>query len=70
VLWYYVIPCSETKWNILFDGQSRRPYPYDSADEAIKAACRAAEIMRRKQQTPTGVRLKAGDDWREAVRFG
>lgn len=68
MLWYYVLPCAEAKWNVLFDGQER-PRSYNSAEEAIKAACRAAEIMRRKKQTPTGVRLRAGDDWREAVRF-
>lgn len=69
MLWYYVTPFAEGRWNIFFDGQ-HRPYSYDSAEAALKAACREAEAMRRRQQTATGVRVNLGGNWREAVKFG
>ena len=68
--WYYVVPGIDgAAWRVMFEGQSQ-VYPYDSRSEAIKAACRAADAMHRKLHTPAGVRVRVGDDWREAVRFG
>ena len=69
MLWYYVTPLVEGRWNIFFDGQHRSD-TYDSADEALKAACKAAEATRKRQQTSTGVRVNLGGSWHEAVKFG
>ncbi|GAB3351957.1 hypothetical protein GCM10027430_16530 [Lysobacter tyrosinilyticus] len=69
MLWYYVTPFAEGRWNIFFDGQNR-PYSYDSANEALKAACKAAEVTRKQRQMATGVRVKLGGDWHDAVKFG
>jgi hypothetical protein len=68
MFWYYVAPFAEAKWSILFEGQPHR-YTYDSADEALKVACRAAEVTRNHEHMATGVRVKMGDSWRDAVTF-
>ena len=68
--WYYVAPqVGGDAWAVLFEGQPRT-YGYDVQDEALKAACRAAEAMHRRHQTAAGVRVRVGEDWREAVKFG
>lgn len=69
MFWYYVSPFANEKWNVLFENQAR-PLVYDSADDALKAACKAAEDNFNKHETPSGVRLKNGEHWREAVTFG
>ena len=37
---YYVAPLTRDKWNILFEDQ-RRPFIYDSEEDALKAARKA-----------------------------
>ena len=68
--WYYVAPqAGGDAWAVLFEGQPRS-YGYEAQDEALKAACRAAEAMYRRHQTAAGVRVRVGEDWMEAVKFG
>jgi hypothetical protein len=64
MLWYYVAPFVEGKWNILFEDQPR-PYIYDSEEEALAAAHKAAKAHSSKNGAASGVRVKAGDRWRE-----
>jgi len=64
VLWYYVAPFVDGKWNILFEDQPR-PYIYDSEEEALKAAHKAARKHHDKNAAATGVRVKDGERWRE-----
>ena len=68
--WYYVAPqAGSDAWAVLFDGQPRS-YDYESQQEALKAACRAAEAMHRRHDAAAGVRVRIGEDWLEAVKFG
>jgi hypothetical protein len=68
--WYYVAPqAGSDAWAVLFEGQPRS-YGYEAQDEALKAACRAAEAMFRRHHTAAGVRVRVGEDWMEAVKFG
>jgi hypothetical protein len=69
MFWYSVAPCAEKKWSILFENQSQS-LVYDSASDALKAACKAAEDNFSRNESPTGVRLKHGEHWRRAVTFG
>jgi hypothetical protein len=64
MLWYYVAPFVDGKWNILFEDQPR-PYIYDSEDEALKAAHKAAKAHAGKDESGAGVRVKDGEKWRE-----
>lgn len=68
--WYYVAPqAGSDAWAVLFEGQPRS-YDYESQQEALKAACRAAEAMHRRHDAAAGVRVRIGDDWLDAVKFG
>ena len=69
MFWYYVAPYTAQKWNILFEDQPR-PYIYDSEDEALAAARKAAKSNYEKREVPSGVRVKRGDRWREGELFG
>ena len=69
MFWYYVAPVADRKWNIRFENQAR-PLIYESAGDALKAACKAAEESFNKHETPCGVRFKEGERWRSAVTFG
>ena len=68
--WYYVAPqAGSHAWAVMFEGQPRS-YGYEALEEALKAACRAAEAMYRRHHTAAGVRVRVGEDWMEAVKFG
>ena len=47
-----------------------RPYIYDSEEEALKAAHKAAKGNYEKQGEPSGVRVKEGDRWRDEASYG
>jgi hypothetical protein len=64
MLWYYVAPFVDGKWNILFEDQPR-PYIYDSEEEALKAAHKAAKAHAGKDSGGAGVRVKDGERWRQ-----
>lgn len=68
--WYYVAPQADgDAWAVMFDGQPRA-YGYETQAAALKAACRAAEVLYRKHHAAAGVRVRLGDEWMEAVKFG
>ena len=68
--WYYVAPqLGGDAWGVSFEGKLQAS-PYHSRADALKAACFAAHAMHRKDHAAAGVRVRVGDDWREAVRFG
>ena len=69
MFWYYVAPVDDRKWNLRFENQAQ-PQIYDSAGDALKAACKAAEDNFIRYETPSGVLLKDGAQWRPAVTFG
>jgi hypothetical protein len=66
---YYVAPLTQDKWNILFEDQ-RRPFIYDSEEDALKAARKAAERTFEKQGRPSGVLVKEGTRWRDGGAYG
>jgi hypothetical protein len=69
-LWFYVAPDAEdAAWAVMFDGPSQ-PFGYESQEDALTAACLAAEVMHRRHGTAAGVRLRAGSGWLDAVKFG
>jgi hypothetical protein len=68
MFWYYVAPYAAGKWNVLFENQPR-PYIYDSEDEALKAAHRAAKGNFEKKGAPSGVRVKEGEQWRDEATY-
>jgi len=68
--WYYVAPHADgNAWAVMFERQPRA-YGYETQADALKAACRAAEVMYRKHQAAAGVRVRLGEEWMEAVKFG
>ena len=69
MLWYYVAPFVDDKWNILFEDQPR-PYVYDSQEEALKAAHEAARSYTKKHKAPSGVRTREGDRCRDDGTYG
>jgi hypothetical protein len=69
MFWYYVAPYTAETWNVLFENQPR-PYIYDSEEEALKAAHKAAKGNYEKQGAPSGVRVKEGDRWRDDATYG
>lgn len=69
MFWYYVAPYTSQQWNVLFEGQPK-PYFYDSEDEALKAARKAARENFDKHEVPSGVRVKDGDGWRKDEIYG
>jgi len=62
MFWYYVMPLTTKQWNVVFDGQSR-PLVYNSEDDAMMAALRAARGNYTNHGQPTGVQLRDGDHW-------
>ena len=69
MFWYYVAPYTAQTWNVLFENQPR-PYIYDSEEEALKAAHKAARENYANQGAPSGVRVKEGNRWRDDATYG
>jgi hypothetical protein len=69
MLWYFVAPFVDEKWNVLFEDQPR-PYIYDDQEAATKAAHKAAKETFDKNGTPAGVKVKEGDRWRDDGVYG
>src|SRR5687767_1896560 len=63
MFWYFVAPSADDKWNVFVEDHTRS-IAYDSREEALRAAHRAAQANA-KMGIPTGVRVKAGQSWED-----
>jgi len=68
MFWYHVAPYTAKHWNILFENQSR-PFIFDSPEDAIDKAIRAAKSNFRKNGQPSGVRVKRDGEWETVATF-
>ena len=69
MFWYFVAPLTENKWSILFETQCR-PFIYDSRNEALNAADKAAAKNYQKHGVPSGVRVKDNGGWADEISYG
>jgi len=68
MFWYCVCPVAD-RWCVTFDTQCRS-FIYSTQAEAVEAAKGAAQRNWERRRVPSGVRIQAGDGWKELERYG